>query len=345
MRVLAIGATGFIGLHVVRQLVELGHQVAVVQRGVTQATLPNEVRCIRCDRDALSEARPEFERPAPDAVLDVIPYTESQAQELMQAFAGLAGRVIAVSSADVYRNYDGFRGKSSAPPDPVPLAEDAPLREALYPYRGSDLSFAHRDEYEKILVERAVLSRADLPGTVLRLPAVYGPGDKQHRFEPHLRRMDDRRPHILIGHRQARWRWTRGYVRNVAAAVTLAVTDARASGRIFNVGEEPTPSEREWIGRIGKVVGWTGDVVSIADELLPMHLRQPYDWRYDLATDTRRIRDELGYSEPIAQDEAIEATVEWERSVAHEAGRPDYAAEDMVLARIRRVFDADTPNP
>jgi nucleoside-diphosphate-sugar epimerase len=36
--------------------------------------------------------------------------------------------------------------------------------------------------YEKILVERVVMNDAQTPGTVLRLPAVYGPGDKQHRF-------------------------------------------------------------------------------------------------------------------------------------------------------------------
>lgn len=335
MRVLAIGATGFIGPYAVRDLTERGHEVAVVHRGDTEARLPDGVRRILCDRDALSGMQPEFERFAPDVVLDVIPYTERQAQDVMRTFRGLAGRIVALSSADVYRNYDGLRGKPSAPPDPVPLTEESPLREALYPYRDYDIPFAHRDDYEKILVERIVLNQTDLPGTVLRLPAVYGPGDKQHRLRPYLRRMDNGRPTILLGDNQARWRWTRGYVGNVAAAIGLAVTDARAASQTYNVGEDPTPTEREWIQQIGNVVGWRGDVVTIADEQLPAQLRQPLDWRYHLATDTRRIREALSYREPIPQREAIEATLQWERSQADHTERPDYAAEDAALAHSR----------
>ena len=339
MKVAAIGATGFIGLHAIRYLAEQGHQVAVVHRGTTQASLPNGVQRILGDRDALFEMRPEFERFAPDVVLDVIPYTERQARDLVRTFCGLAGRVVAVSSADVYRNYDGLRGKASAPPDPVPLAESSPLREALYPYCGSDISFTYRDDYEKILVERTVLNQTGLPATVLRLPAMYGPGDKQHRLRRHLRRMDDGRPAIVLGDSEARWRWTRGYVGNVAAAIVLAVTDARAAGQTYNVGEDPTLTEREWIQRIGKVVGWGGDIVTIRDEKLPAQLRQPYDWRYHLATDTRRLRETLGYREPVSQQEAIEATIQWEHAQVDEAERPDYAAEDAALARGRAEGD------
>jgi nucleoside-diphosphate-sugar epimerase len=58
---------------------------------------------------------------------------------------------------------------------------------------------------------------------VVRLPAVYGPGDKQHRLLPYVRRMDDERPAVLLTTDQAGWRWTRGYVVNVAAAIALAV--------------------------------------------------------------------------------------------------------------------------
>ena len=40
------------------------------------------------------------------------------------------------------------------------------------------------DAYDKIPVERAVLGNPALPGIVLRLPMVYGPGDRLHRFTP-----------------------------------------------------------------------------------------------------------------------------------------------------------------
>jgi uncharacterized protein YbjT (DUF2867 family) len=44
----------------------------------------------------------------------------------------------------------------------------------------------------------------------------------------------------------ASWRAPRGYVENVAAALALAATDERATGRIYNVAEWPAYSELDW---------------------------------------------------------------------------------------------------
>ncbi len=76
--------------------------------------------------------------------------------------------------------------------------EDAPLRDRRYPYRGevpraTDDPERWLDDYDKILVEQAVMGELSLPGTVLRLPMVYGPGDLQHRLFPYVKRMADRR--------------------------------------------------------------------------------------------------------------------------------------------------------
>jgi nucleoside-diphosphate-sugar epimerase len=330
MKVLAIGATGFIGRHVVPLLFEQGMEVAALHRGETEADLPDGVRHIRGNRNRLSDAKAELERFAPDVVLDAILYSEQQAQAMVQAFRGSAGRVVALSSADVYRNYDGLRGKSAAPPDPVPLAEDAPLRDTRYPYRGSGLAFEHADDYEKVLVEQVLLSEPDLPATVLRLPAVYGPGDAQHRIRPYLQQMVDGRPGILLQEEQATWRWSRGYVGNVAAAIALAVADVRTVHRVFNVGDNPVFSERAWVERIGAAAGWRGRVVAASARELPHHLKQPFDWRYELWTDSSSIRKELGYVEPIPLDAALERTVDWERTTLEGIEPLNYGDEDAV---------------
>jgi nucleoside-diphosphate-sugar epimerase len=334
MRVLAIGATGFLGPHIVRRLVRSGHEVAVLHRGRTDADLPAGVTRIVGDRGALARALPEVGRFGPEVVLDVVPYTERQARAVADVFGGLAWRLVALSSADVYRNYDGLRGRSSAPPDPTPLAEGAPLRETRFPYRGAGLGETWAEDYDKIPVERVVLGTPGLTGTVLRLPAVWGPGDRQRRLRPYLQRMDDGRPAVLLSHAQAGWRWTRGYVENVAAAVALAVADDRAAGRVYNVGERSAPTEREWVAAIGRAVGWAGRVVAVPAERLPRPLRQPLDFRYGLATDTGRIREELGFEEPVALGESLARTASWERSLRDGAGRPDYTAEDAVLAEL-----------
>jgi nucleoside-diphosphate-sugar epimerase len=335
MTILTIGATGFIGPHVVRQLIQQGHDVTVFHRGETEADLPDGVRHLHGDRNTLSEHRAAFERLAPDVVIDLVPYTEAQARQAVDVLSGLADRLVALSSSDVYRNYDGWRGVSDHDPDPVPLDEDAPLRATRYPYRGyGDIDFAYADDYDKLLVERVVMNADILAGTILRLPAVYGPGDPQHRFAPYVRRMDDDRPIILMDAQQAPWRWTHGYVENIAAAIACTATDERATGRIYNVGEPETPTEAERVEAMGRVLGWTGEVVPIPADQLPEHLQAPLDWRYELATDTHRLRDELDYRAPIPFGEALRRAVAWERAQRSADAKPltdNYAVEDAAL--------------
>ena len=339
MKILIMGGTGFVGPRVVELLVEEGHEVAVFHRGRTVADLPVGVEHILGDRERLGDSTDEFGRFSPEVVVDVAPMLEEHARAVMETFGGLAGRVVAVSSGDVYRAYGRLTGLEPGPPDPVPLREDASLRERLYPYRGekpraADDPMRWADEYEKILVERAVMGDPGLPGTVLRFPAVYGPGDGQRRLFPYLKRMDDGRPAILLGEGMARWRWTRGYVENVAAAVALAATDERAAGRVYNVGEAEALTEAGWVGAIGGAAGWDGEVVAVPEDRLPAHLSMSLDTSQHLFTDTSRIREELGYEEPVPREEALRRSIRWERENPPERVDPatfDYAAEDAAL--------------
>jgi nucleoside-diphosphate-sugar epimerase len=182
-----------------------------------------------------------------------------------------------------------------------------------------------------------VLGDPALPGTILRLPMVYGPGDDQHRLFAYLKQMDDGRPVILLGEGLAHMRASRGYVENVAAAIALAVVDERAADRVYNVGEPDALAEAEWVRRIGAAAGWRGTVMTAPDDRLPAHLRPGFSTVQDLASDTGRLRRELGYAEPIAPAEGLRRTVLWERAHPPAAINPtrfDYAAEDALLAEL-----------
>jgi len=350
MKILIIGGTGFIGPHIVTALSGLGHTVVVFHRGRTQAALPAQVRHIYCpsstfgDRQCLAEFAAEFAGYAPDVVLDMIPVTEADARTTMDQFRGLARRIVAISSQDVYRAYGAAIGIEPGPVEPTPLSEDAPLRRRLFPYRTDPPRAASdplrwMDDYDKILVERTVLGDPNLPGTILRLPMVYGPRDRQHRLFEYVRRMDDRRPAILLEESLAGWRWTRGYVEDVAAAVVHAVTDERAAGRVYNVGEADALSTLEWVRLIARAARWDGEVIVVPADRLPEGMRERIRTEHDLVTDSSRIRAELGYEESVSRDEAIARTVAWERRHPPEArpGQPEvYAAEDAVLESLRK---------
>src|SRR3954452_19774658 len=187
MRVLVLGGTTFIGPALVRRLVASGHEVAIFHRGRTEAELPSSVKELIGDRHRLEKSRDDFREFAPDVVVDMIAFTEADARGLVLTFRGSARRTVVVSSADVYRAYGRFIGIEGGPIEPTPLSEDAPLRSSLFPYRrqakGPD-DFFH--DYDKIRVERVVLGDPFLPGTILRLPMVHGPGDTYRRLGAYL---------------------------------------------------------------------------------------------------------------------------------------------------------------
>ena len=335
MKVLVVGGTGYIGTHVVRRLLDAGHDLAIFHRGQTDAELPPDVCHIFGDRQQLLDFRDEFKQLAPQVVLDVMPYVGQDALTVTQTFRGIAERVVAISSQDVYRSFGILWHLENTPANVTPINEDAPLRSVLYLYRSlaegtDDLKY----NYDKIPVEQVFMSDADLSGTVLRLPVVYGIGDTKHRLFDYLKRMDDGRPFILLENDFARWRWTRGYVENVADAIALAVTNERAKNRIYNIGEPEALTETEWLKSIAGAVGWNGEVIAMPRAALPEHLKPRISFDHDLYVDTNRIRSELDYKERVSRSEALGKTIAWERANPQtdlEPNQFDYAAEDAAL--------------
>jgi nucleoside-diphosphate-sugar epimerase len=333
MRILIVGGTGFIGPHLVRRLAEMGHSVAVFHRNKTFPDLPAEH--ILGDRRDLPKLRPKA-----DVVVDLILSSATQAQATMDSFRGVARRIIVASSIDVYRACGILHRSEDGPLEPVPLTEDSLLRTKLQTYPPEQMATIRKyfawieEDYDKIPVERAIMGDADLPGTICRLPMIYGPGDYARRFHPVLKRIDDGRRTIIYEEGWSAWKAPRGYVENVAAALALAVVDDRAAGRIYNVAETPAFSELEWARKIAAATGWTGEFIVLPKDRTPKHLQHPGNSAQHWETDSTRIRGELEYGEPVPIEDGIRRTIEWERSNPPGDFNPhpfDYAAEDAAI--------------
>jgi nucleoside-diphosphate-sugar epimerase len=282
-----IGGTKFIGPHVARQFVDQGHEVLLYHRGQTEADLPKSIRHIRSPLAAMPVLRfpDELLAESFDTIVHIILIGEADSRAVMEAFRGRASRVVALSSGDVYRAYGRLTRAEPGPIEAGLLHEDSPLRSVLYPYRKQAKSAADWVyDYEKILVEREILGNPDLPGVILRLPKLYGPGNNADLA-------------TVYGFRhQPQWRWTHGYVENVAAAIVLAAGHPAASGRIYNVGEASTPTVGERLA-------------CLPPSNIPADESTQFDMTQDIAYDTSNIRAELGYAEHVSYEEGLRRTL------------------------------------
>src|SRR5258707_6105177 len=126
MKILLIGGSGFIGHYTPQQLQQSGHHVTIFHRGNTR--LPQGAEEILGDRQFLLDHQPEFRRQKFDVVVDFVLSSGRQAQQLMDTFRGIAGRVVALSSMDVYRAMGVFYGFEPGGLQELPLTETSDLR-------------------------------------------------------------------------------------------------------------------------------------------------------------------------------------------------------------------------
>jgi nucleoside-diphosphate-sugar epimerase len=279
----------------------------------------------------LEQRLPELRDPAPDVVIDMVPFIAKSGGHGVMHFKGIARRGLVLTSCDVYRAFARLWRSEPGPPDPLPLTEESPLRRKSAPDRG-----ALQVDFDNVEVEEQVLCHVDFPVTSLRLPATYGPGDAQHRVYEYVRPMEDARPAILIDERFAGWRWSRGYVEDVAGAIALAATDERASGRVYNVAQPEAYSEAQWARMVGDAYGWEGEIVVAPPASLPESLQVDLDDRQEYVVSSDLIRTELGYEERVPLAEGLRRTIEWERANPPAGSEPDYEAEDRALAQLSK---------
>ncbi|WP_193227646.1 NAD-dependent epimerase/dehydratase family protein [Aureimonas psammosilenae] len=277
-----IGGTRFIGAHVVRRLHDAGHAVVVFHRGASSNPVLPEIEHVLDPRAEYpitafpSELQRDF-----DVVVHMVAMGEADTRAAVDAFEGRTGRLVLISSCDVYRAYGRLTQMEVAPPDALPLSETAPLRSALYAYRHREEQLgAFARDYDKVLAE-AVMRNADgVDWTILRLPKVYGPEDNADLA-------------TIYGFSAVpEWRWTHGHVGNVATAIVLAATSAKAANEVFNVGEGHTPTMGERLAKLPP---------RPASKAEP----PPFNFSQSLVLETSRIREKLGYAEEIEEEAAM----------------------------------------
>ena len=307
MKIFIIGATGFIGRHLVEELND-DHELILLHRGRIKDGFVKDHQSVISDRSHLPELRPTLEPIRPDIVIDLIPYFAQHAWDVVNTFRNLTSHVIALSSGDVYRAYEIFKDRLEVLQE-QPLTESSDLRQKLFPYRGTHPEDYLLEHYEKILVESILRTQKEFNYTILRLGAVYGPYDSQHKLKEYIRPLlkDEK---MIIDQTKAQWKWTRIYVREVARAIKTVLENLNSCvNQVYNVGELHTLSQFELIQRIKSLTAAKKKV-----EVRPDFSDEPFNYHQHITLDSSKFRRVTQYAEKYDLDKGLLETIEWEES-------------------------------
>ncbi len=319
MRVLVLGGTRFIGRAIVEELAASGHQLLIAHRGNLEPADMPKVQHLHADRMALGAHRKELADFQPDAAVDCRALTRADSETVIAALpTGL--RLVVISSIDVYRAFGAVNEDRET--DPVPLDEESPLRPNRYPYRGMRPDM---DDYDKLDVEEVYLAHG---ATSVRLPMVYGEHDYQLREDFLLRRIRAGRTRIPFG--AGTWLASRGYVRDVARGVHLALKTPASAGQVLNLCEDLTYSMGLWSRMIVDAAGSTVELVRVPDEDLPEDLKATGSMSQHIVVSARKARTMLGWttSDP---DQTLRTTVRWHLENPPYAPDLDFSSDDRAL--------------
>ena len=238
-RILYIGGTGTISAACVRESLERGDEVTVLNRGSARRPLPEGVRELVADvRDAdavrHAVAGTEF-----DVVAEFLAFTPEHVQQDLDLFEGRTGQYVFISSASAYEK----------PPRRLPITESTPLRNPFWQYSRDKIAC------EDLLV--AGHRERGLPVTIIRPSHTY-----DERLLPTMggwtdvARMRAGRPVVIHGDGTSLWTIT--HADDFAVAFAGLLGNPAAIGDAFTITGSHAPS---W----NQIYGWLADAAGVTD--------------------------------------------------------------------------------
>jgi nucleoside-diphosphate-sugar epimerase len=302
-----IGGAGFIGVAACKELMRRG--VETIAAGRKDRPYGTFTSYVPFDRDDETQLQKALDSVRPDVLLDLACYGPEQIQAVARTFKG--ERYVFVSTG-VYPNLNGRPARED---DFTPLEGEPPKKPDYLD--------------GKRWCETALARLRELPWTVVRPPAVFGPADHTLRIAAYIQRVEDGGPVIVPKEsyeRQAGLAW----VKDIGFACALAC-DLRkdTTHKAYNAAFDGV-SLRDLVEGIARAFGKPARLHPLPFEKVPPDA-SPYgpDPRRAAGYVLDRARKELGF-EPSALEDALAETLAWYR-VARPS-HPGYVNRPLELA-------------
>ncbi|MCH2437759.1 MAG: NAD-dependent epimerase/dehydratase family protein [Acidimicrobiales bacterium] len=242
MRMLVMGGTQFNGLALVHELARCGHDVTIVNRGRTEAPLPDGIHRLFADRTDHDQMRDVLGGLEFDVVLDMSAYHPDDVRLMVELFDGRTGQYVFASSTVVY-----------AASDHLPITEDHPTErgDSQIEYGGN-----------KLLCEDVLDEARDdhsFPSTVVYFSMVYGPRniipDREQRM---FARLEAGRPVLIPGDGTTVFQV--GHVDDQARALEATTRAPATVGRRYNITGKHFQSDLGYVATTAAHIGVEPDL-------------------------------------------------------------------------------------
>ncbi|HEX5056671.1 MAG TPA: SDR family oxidoreductase [Gammaproteobacteria bacterium] len=247
MKILYIGGTGEISHACVLESLQLGHEVAVYNRGQRAGVFPGKVEAIRGELSDYSALRGRTF----DVVCQFFAFDMAQIERDLKAFSGNAGQYVFISTASAYcKPMNRY----------TVVTEQTPLTNPYWEY-----SQKKRQMELKLLEWHAA---GKLPATIVRpshtyrlnFPTALGKGDWT------ARRMLDGKPVIVHGDGSSLWTLT--HASDFARPFARLLGNKKALGEDFHITRDQPYTWDEIFHAMAAALGAEPKLVHVASETL-----------------------------------------------------------------------------
>ena len=326
MEVLIIGGTGLISTGITRQLVDAGHDVTIVNRGESDAEIPDSVTKVTGDRTDYDRFEAQMADLDVECVIDMVGFVPEDARSAVRAFGDRIEQYIFCSTIDVYHR----------PPPNQPVREGAPRHPPVSEYG------------ENKAICEDVFMDADENGafaaTVIRPWSTYGEGGSVlHTFGSDTYYVDRlRRGKPIVVHGDGTSLWSPCHRDDVAGAFVGAVDNETAYGEAYHVTSEESMTWNQYHHRVADALGAPEpELVHVPTEIL---LAADPDrtgmlekhFQYTTVFDNSKAQRDLGFEYTIAWEEGVRRTVAWLEEHDEIRDADDVPFDDRLVEAWRR---------
>ncbi len=311
MNLLIVGGTGVLSTAVVREALDKGMKVSVINRGHKKGCIPDGVELIQSDIKDSQFIKSALEGRHFNAAIDFLCYNKEQITYSLELFKDLVDQYVFISTACVYdTSIPGVKTEDSA--------------KGLKEWNYSTDKWA----CEQYLVQKA--AEEGINYSIVRPCVTYDDTRIPYGIMPPYGYHWTLVARILAGKPVITWnggsaRWNIMRVEDLAVGVVGLVGNEKAYGQAFNIcGDDPV-SWAEVLDKLGKILGKAPVCLDITSaqfkKYCPGREGEISGRAYDAIIDNSKIKDVVPeFKQKISLEDGLAKTVEAYRSQNYQKG-------------------------